>query len=260
MAPASYDRAMTSQQFHLDRLSAQSFGSAAELYDRFRPSLRAVVIDDLAALRPVDVLDVGCGTGKGAAELISRGMRVRGVEIDERMAAVARGRGVPVDVGAFESWDAAERRFDLITCADAWHWIDPARGIEKAASVLRPGGTLALFWSFQLLDDNVDAIFRRIYDKHAPRALTHSYFPLQAQGEPFEPIPEFSPIETRAYRWDATVSADEWTGLVATFSDHRRLAPQVLTTVQAALYEAIEDLGGTITVSRGTQAAFARRV
>ena len=88
----------------------------------------------------------------------------------------------PASVTAFESWDATGRQFDLITCADAWHWIDPASGIEKAASVVRPGGTLAVFWSYQLLDDNVAALFQRIYDEHAPQATTHSYEPRQALG------------------------------------------------------------------------------
>ena len=57
-----------------------------------------------------------------------------------------------------------------------------------------------------------------IYDEHAPLARTHSYQPLQAQGEPFEPIAAFGPIERRHYRWDATVTAANWVGLVATFA------------------------------------------
>ena len=250
---------MTSTRFHLDRTSALSFGTASELYDRFRPSPPEALVNDLVALRPVDVLDVGCGTGKIAVELAGRGMQVLGVEVDERMADLARGHGVPVEVAEFESWDAAGRQFDLITCADAWHWIDPVRGSEKAAAVLRPGGTLALFFSYYLLEDDVAARFQRVYDEHAPHAKTHSYFPLQAQGEPFEPISAFGPIETRSYRWEATVSATNWAGLVATFSDHAALAPQQLMSVQAALWEAIEELGGTITVARGVHAAFAQR-
>ncbi|HEY1488647.1 MAG TPA: class I SAM-dependent methyltransferase [Micromonosporaceae bacterium] len=250
---------MTSMKFHLNRASALSFGSAGEQYDRFRPSPPPALIDDLVALRPVDVLDVGCGTGKVAVDLVGRGMRVLGVEIDERMADLARGHGVPVEVAEFESWDATGRRFDLITCADAWHWIDPVRGSEKAAAVLRPGGTLALFWSYYLLADDVAARFQLIYDEHAPQARTHSYQPLQAQGDPFEPISALGPIERRHYRWEATVSAANWAGLVATFSDHRALTPQRLTTVQTALGEAIEELGGSVTVTRGVHAAFARR-
>ena len=250
---------MTSRQYHLDRTSALSFGSAGEQYDRYRPAPPRALVEDLAASHPVDVLDVGCGTGKVAVALAARGMRVLGVETDVRMADVARTHEVPVEVADFESWDAAGRRFDLITCADAWHWIDPARGVEKAASVLRPGGTLALFWSYYLLDDHVAALFQRVYDEHAPQARTHSYEPVQAQGEPFEPVPAFGPTRTRTYRWQTTVNATDWAGLVGTFSDHRALAPQQLTTVQAALRETVEELGGHVAVVRGVHAAFAQR-
>ena len=30
------------------------------------------------------------------------------------MAEVARGKGIPIEIGTFESWDPAERRFDLV--------------------------------------------------------------------------------------------------------------------------------------------------
>lgn len=250
---------MTAANYHLDRTSALSFGSASEQYDRFRPSPPGALVDDLVALRPADVLDVGCGTGKVAVDLVSRGMRVLGVEIDERMADVARGHGVPVEVADFESWEARGRTFDLITCADAWHWIDPVRGSEKASALLRRGGTLALFWTHYRLADDAAALFQLVYDQHAPQASTHTYQPHQTQGAPFEPIAAFGPIEVRDYRWEVTVNAADWVGLVATFSDHRALTTQQLTAVQAALWKAIEELGGSVTVTRGVHAAFAKR-
>jgi hypothetical protein len=117
-----------------------------------------------------------------------------------------------------------------------------------------------LFWSYYLLDDHVAELLQRVYDTHAPQARTHSYLPRQAQGEPFEPISAFGPIETRTYRWDTTVSATDWVGLLATFSDHRALTERQLTTVQAALRETVEDLGGKLAVSRGVHAAFAQRL
>ncbi|HEV7359674.1 MAG TPA: class I SAM-dependent methyltransferase, partial [Mycobacterium sp.] len=102
------------------------------------------LIEDLVALTPSDVLDIGCGTGKVAVEFMKRGMRVLGVDVDERMTDYAREHGVPVEIASFESWDAKGRQFDLITCADAWHWIDPARGSENAAAVLRCCGAAVL--------------------------------------------------------------------------------------------------------------------
>src|SRR4051794_3902031 len=126
----------TPQELHLDRARAGSFGSVADQYDRFRLAYPDTLIHDLAGLRPAKVLDVGCGTGKVAVSLAERGLSVLGVEVDQRMAEVARGHGIEVEVAAFENWAAAGRTFDLITCGDAWHWIDPDHGAAKATEVL----------------------------------------------------------------------------------------------------------------------------
>jgi ubiquinone/menaquinone biosynthesis C-methylase UbiE len=61
---------------HGDRDRAQSFGSIAQDYDRFRPAYPTAFIEDLVALEPADVLDVGCGTGKVAKALTERGLQV----------------------------------------------------------------------------------------------------------------------------------------------------------------------------------------
>ena len=90
-------------ELHLDRQRAESFGSAAQDYDRYRPTL----IDDLVALRGTDALDVGCETGRVARLLAGRGLSVLGVELDACMAAVARGYGVRVELTPFEDWDDA---------------------------------------------------------------------------------------------------------------------------------------------------------
>ena len=77
------------------------------------------------------------------------------------MAEVARGQDVRVEVARFEEWNDAGRRFDLLTCGDAWHWIEPKRGAAKVAQVLRPGGAFARFWNIQLLDEPVMAALGR---------------------------------------------------------------------------------------------------
>ena len=127
------------EAMHPDRGRAESFGSSAQAYDRFRSGYPDALIDDLLAARPSRTLDVGCGTGKVAAAVAARGFRVVGVEPDQRMAAVARAHGVEVDVVSFESWDSRGEMFDLVTCGHAWQWIDPLIGGPKAASLLRRG-------------------------------------------------------------------------------------------------------------------------
>ena len=78
-------------------------------------------------------LDVGCGTGKVAVELRRRRVSVLGVDPDPRMAGVAVGHGVDVEVSELERWEDGGRRFDLITSGHAWHWVDLSTGADTAA-------------------------------------------------------------------------------------------------------------------------------
>jgi SAM-dependent methyltransferase len=242
----------TPKELHLDRARAGSFGSVAEQYDRFRPTYPASLIDDLAGLRPAKVLDVGCGTGKVAVSLAERGLSVLGVEVDERMAEVARGHGIDVQVAAFESWDNAGRTFDLITCGDAWHWIDPARGVAKTADVTETGGTIARFWTTALLSEPAIAAFDPIYRTYAPE-IARVWRPSEStprfhasRRDPVAASEAFSPTEMRTYQWERRLSSDEWVGMAATISDHQRLGPERLQTLLQSLRKAADELGGAI--------------
>jgi predicted RNA methylase len=85
-----------------DRTRAESFGAVAELYDRARPSYPPELIDTLLEDAPRHVLDVGCGTGIASTLLAAGGADVLGIEVDARMAEVARTKGLAVEVSSFE--------------------------------------------------------------------------------------------------------------------------------------------------------------
>ena len=121
----------------LSQQRSRLFDQQAEAYDRFRPTYPDAVIDELLGPVPagLDVLDVGCGTGIASRQIAQRGAKVLGVELAPRMAEIARGHGVDVEIAAFEAWDAAGRTFDRVTSAQAWHWLDLPIATAKAASL-----------------------------------------------------------------------------------------------------------------------------
>jgi SAM-dependent methyltransferase len=251
---------------HRDRGRAGSFGAFAREYDRYRPDYPDALIDDLVEPCPAAVLDVGCGTGKAAAALAVRGLPVLGVEPDQRMAEVARSHGIAVEVATFEDWAAAGRTFELLTCGDAWHWIDPGRGVAKAAEVLAEGGVVARFWNTSILSEPVVAAFEEVYRRHAPD-VPRVWRPsrdsprFHASGpDPFAHCAAFGPTELRTFPWQRSVRTAEWLGYVSTFSGHQRLGPARLERLLEALGAAIDELGGTIHPQHETYALVNRRL
>ncbi len=114
---------------HKDRRRASSFGDDPEAYDRVRPPYPAALIDVLVAEQPHAVARRGVRHGDRRRACCSPGVvTVLGLEPDPRMADVARRRGVEVEAGTIEEWEAGDRRFDLLTAGQAWHWVDPVQG------------------------------------------------------------------------------------------------------------------------------------
>jgi SAM-dependent methyltransferase len=233
------------------RSRAESFGEVAGLYHRVRPSYPPALIDALLAGGAGRVLDVGCGTGIAARALRDRGCEVLGVEVDERMAQVARAEGLEVEVAAFERWDARGRSFELVTSAQAWHWIDPVAGAEKAAAVLDPGGGLAVFWNFGLPPPHVAELLDPIYARLAPGVESYSVL-LGGNDERAETAVAgiaasgaFEPPQLSAFPWRRTHETEQWLALLSTHSDHHALAPQTRERLLAEVGAAIDSLGGS---------------
>ncbi|WP_043730309.1 bifunctional 2-polyprenyl-6-hydroxyphenol methylase/3-demethylubiquinol 3-O-methyltransferase UbiG [Kutzneria sp. 744] len=236
------------------------FGPIAAEYDRHRPAPPEGLIDDLERLGG-EVLDVGCGTGKATVALAERGLTVLGLEPDERMAAVARGHGVEVEVGAFETWDAGDRRFDLLTFADSWHFVDPAVAVPRAAELLRPGGKVARFWNSYVLEPEAIDALDRVYRRLAPEnpqtwRQAAAWTPVRPDDDPLV-RGGFMPLRTRTYRSSALRTADEWVAIAATTSGHLRLGDR-LAPLMSEAHAAIEALGGAVRVHRTTVLVLAR--
>ena len=123
---------------------------------------------------------------------MGRGLPVLGVEPDARMAEVARRHQVPVEVASFESWEPAGRTYDLLTAGHSWHWVDPAIGLAKAASLVVPGGTVALFWNYHVVEQAQLADFEAVYRAHAPELTAVGRDPTGSQDtDPFEGSADF---------------------------------------------------------------------
>jgi SAM-dependent methyltransferase len=235
---------------HADRGRAESFGTVAELYDRVRPSYPPALVDALVEGGVRDVLDVGAGPGIAGALLAARGCAVLGVEVDERMAARARAKGLAVEVAPFERWEPLRRSFDLVISAQAWHWVEPGAGARRAARLLRAQGRLAVFWNLGDPPAPMRAALDPVYDRLEP-ALEHGTRRGGAarQGAPESAVEgiaasgSFEPSTIRRFPWRRSYDAEGWVALLATHSDHQTLPPARREALLEAIATTVRELG-----------------
>ena len=74
----------------IDPVAAAGFASAADVYERARPSYPPEAIDWLLPAEARDVLDLGAGTGKLTTRLVERGLEVVAVDPIPDMLEVLR--------------------------------------------------------------------------------------------------------------------------------------------------------------------------
>jgi SAM-dependent methyltransferase len=220
-----------------------TFESAAASYQQARPEYPAELYDELirlAGLRPGgQLLEIGCATGKATAPLARRGFRVTCVELGRELAAQARRQlagypGVTINDGAFETWlPPTGVQYQLVFAATAWHWLDPAVRYQKAWDVLAPGGHLAFWAAGHVFPADGDPIFDQLQPVYEEIGAGHP------ADQPWRPRPGelpdsraeieasglFGNVVTRQFDWTVSYPAEEYIGLLDTFSSHIAMAP-----------------------------------
>ncbi len=248
-----------------DRSRAESFGAVAAQYDRARPSYPLALVDALLVGGARSVLDAGCGTGIAATLLAARGCEVLGVEIDARMAEIARGKGLEVEVARFEDWHPRGRHFDLVTSAQAWHWIDPRAGAARAAQALRPGGRLGVFWNFGDPPPHVRELLSPVYARLAPGVESYSVLfgnrdaRVQDTLDGLAAAEAYGPAETTRFAWSERYDTAGWLAQLATHSDHQALPAARRERLLDAVGEALDSIGGSFEMPYATVLVSAHR-
>lgn len=139
------------------RHARELFAPLGETYDRYArllsfgqdPRWRQFLVSRLPVGPGETVLDVACGTGAVALELVrQKGCEVVGVDQSPEMLAEARqrvGERVQLVEASAEALPFEDASFDGLTAAYLLRYLDdlPA-GLRELARVLRPGATAAM--------------------------------------------------------------------------------------------------------------------
>ena len=128
---------------------ALSFGGVVDSYDRGRPTYPRAAAVWLTGEAPVSVLELGAGTGKLTEQLVALGHDVHATDPDPLMLARLRERlpDVRTSQASAEEIPAGDRSYDVVVCAQAFHWFDLDKALPEIARVLNAGGRLSLVWN-----------------------------------------------------------------------------------------------------------------
>lgn len=231
-----------------------------ELYDRARPNYPPEVFDDLSALARLSaaarLVELGCGTGQATLPLAERGYEITCVELGEQLAAVARRKlagfpNVEVINANFENWQPAHAEFDAAVAFSAFHWIAPELRYTKTASLLREYGMLAVVSAKHVLPSDGDRFFVEVQEDYEAVVPED---PNTKAGVGGPPVPEivkdlsdeisasgcFRNVGARRYLWDVSYTADEYIGVLNTYSGHRAFDDDTRERLLARIHQRIE--------------------
>ncbi len=237
------------------------FDQAAEAYDAARPAYPSELIDRLIAeaeLNPdARIFEIGPGTGQLTLSLARRGFRITAVELGERLAQIASRNltGFPrvrIVQGSFESWPEEDGSFDIVACAQAFHWIDPCVGLPKIHRLLSEKGHLAVIYNlFPGSDTPIHRDLADAYRLYFPRADGSS--DQRTLEETVRRIvnavrsnEQFSEPSTWRHAWAESYTTGRYLQLLESFSDHRVLPESDRCLLFDAVRDIVEAHGGII--------------
>jgi SAM-dependent methyltransferase len=131
------------------------FGRDASVYEAGRPQYPEAVYEILeqrcGLTSGCRVLEIGPGTGLVTRRLLEAGASVVAIEPDPGLAShlltALTDRPVEVVESPLESATVEEGAFDLAVAATSFHWVDQEVGLRTLHDALRPGGSVALWWT-----------------------------------------------------------------------------------------------------------------
>lgn len=196
-------------------------------------------------------MEIGCGTGLATLPLAERGYRITCIELGEQLAEFARRRLAPfptVEVvnADFEIWEPRDGSFDAAVAFTAFHWLDPELRYERSASVLRPGGALAVVATQHVLPQGGDPFFAEVQADYDAIVPSDDNRPPPDPAAVFDLADEiaasgrFHDAAGRRYLWDVTYTADEYIAVLDTYSGHRTIVREKRERLYERIHRRIE--------------------
>jgi SAM-dependent methyltransferase len=220
------------------------FSVQAADYAKFRPRYPAKLFVYLAHLTPERKLAWDCATGNGqaAVELAAHFERVIATDASAKQIEEAEQHPhITYAVGAAEKSDLQSESCDLVSVAQALHWLDLKRFYAEAKRVLKEGAILAV-WNYNLLQitPEIDAVVNHFYNN-----VVGPFWPPERRliecGYGALPFP-FEEIDVPSFAMTAVWSLEALLGYLRTWSATQRYVEATGQDPLGPLHDQLRDL------------------
>ena len=239
-----------------------TFDTVAATYEKLRPGYVETLYQDIFAYRPLDeashAVEVGIGGGQATGPILATGCAVTAVEPGANFCALCREKfaaypGFTAVNARFEDADLPPESCDLVYSASAFHWVPEEIGYRKVFDILRPGGAFARFANHPFKDKGrpgMHEALQEVYAIYMPGSLVPNEYSEEqaARRAAIAAKYGFTDIQHRLYRRTRDFTAAEYVQLLGTYSDHIAIEEKTRGRFFREIGEAIDRLGGRITI------------
>jgi ubiquinone/menaquinone biosynthesis C-methylase UbiE len=197
------------------------FSNQAALYAKYRPTYNAALINYILSFVEQKQTAWDCATGNGQAALLYADYFEKVFATDTSAKQIAQANLHPkiiYSVGEAEKTSFADDSFDLITVAQAYHWLQFDAFFKEAKRVGKNGCVVAV-WGYALAvaaDEKINELVRYFYVD-----VVGKYWDAERKSvdEKYETIPfEFEKLPSKEFNIDVEWDAEELLGYFNTWS------------------------------------------
>lgn len=244
-----------------------TFDTVSELYEKYRPGypneLYDMIFNYIGITDNSEVVEIGIGAGQATLPVLKTGCTLTSVEPGEHFCDLCRDKFKGYDRfsvihNRFENVSFKNERYDLVYSASAFHWIPEEIGYSKVYCMLKHGSAFARFANHpnrDLGNPELSDLIDRLYDKyycpfHGKNIQSDNEYSEEQAAERARIAEKygFADIRYTLFRRQRVFTAEEYTGLLGTYSDHIALPEQIRTEFFRKIRDTIESHGNSFTI------------
>ncbi len=242
----------------------ETFSTIPEQYDKARLDYPAQMFRDILSyskLKKNDaILEIGTGTGKATEPFAKTKHPLIANDLSKALLSIAKRhlkkyKNVRYIAQPFEDIKLADNRFGLIFCAQALHWVMPSVRFTKTRRLLRPGGTLAVFWNFNYYNKWIGKMAMALHKKYSRSKGGKA----NAIIDDLKADRHFTDVKIKTYFRNIRMTHQEYVTMQTSYSWYLNLSSNRKKMALEDLWRGTEKFPNPITIPIKTKLIMARK-